>query len=293
MTTVLKSYANGPGYTKRLPDHYLKGSSANPGFGVLEYPCTLDWYPSDSEDRWKHNLDQHKDDLKKAGWLGKNDQPKSIEYRINKWGFRGDEIEDLTENPILCLGCSNTFGIGIHEHWTWPAQLQDAIDVPVVNLGVPGGSLDTCFRLASYWTPILEPRAIIVLIPPGVRRELWLDSSGDLPPDQKGDCTEFFGDQGWWYQYGINKNWNDEHDIMFTAPQEMLVNTQKNMWALRGLALHHSAKFWQLDITRDIPGELRRSPIKARDLGHHGKEAMTYLIKNIVIEWKRQQRQHG
>ena len=290
MPTILKSRANGPGHTKRLPEHYLKGSSANPGFGVKEYPCTLDWYPSDDEERWKQNLRDKRDDLKKAGWLSKGDKPKPIEYRINKWGFRGDEIEDLTENPILCLGCSNTFGIGIHEHWTWPAQLKEAIDVPTVNLGVPGGSLDTCVRLASYWTPILEPQAIIVLIPPGVRREIWLDRSGPnhLPEELVGDNTEFHGDEGWWYQYGINKNWNDDFDLLFTSPQEMLINETKNMWALRGLANHFGARFWQLDITRDIPGEIRRSPIKARDLGHHSRDAMGYMIKNIVKEWKRQ-----
>lgn len=69
----------------------------------------------------------------------------SCSYDLNDYGYRAShDYEDIIddENKIICLGCSFTFGIGLHESETWPYKLSKLIDCNYINLGFPGGSAD-------------------------------------------------------------------------------------------------------------------------------------------------------
>ncbi len=69
-----------------------------------------------------------------------------VPVRINAKGLRGPEIPESNPDPfrILCLGDSITFGWGVEEINTYPAQLQSILmeehpDTPieVINAGIP------------------------------------------------------------------------------------------------------------------------------------------------------------
>lgn len=52
---------------------------------------------------------------------------------------------------VLCVGCSWTAGLGVKDHQTYPAHLQDYINRRVINAGFPGTSINfavwTAYRL--------------------------------------------------------------------------------------------------------------------------------------------------
>ena len=56
---------------------------------------------------------------------------------------------------VLCVGCSWTFGKGVETHETYPAHLQNYIDIPVINAGYPGTDINhavwTAYRLMDEY----------------------------------------------------------------------------------------------------------------------------------------------
>jgi hypothetical protein len=45
-------------------------------------------------------------------------------YTYNELGFRGDSIHK-NGFKIMSIGCSNTEGVGVNYHDTWPAEFSD------------------------------------------------------------------------------------------------------------------------------------------------------------------------
>jgi lysophospholipase L1-like esterase len=83
--------------------------------------------------------------IQKAGASGRHVSPGEFdaEFHINSKGIRGKEI-DYARNGyprILALGDSFTFGFGVDDDETWPAELQRQASVEVVNGGVMGWGL--------------------------------------------------------------------------------------------------------------------------------------------------------
>ena len=224
------------------------------------------WFPSDTEAIFKEHLanPERRQRLEASGWVRKNsDTPTEILYRINQYGFRGDEInvERLEDNCVLFFGCSNMFGIGEFEKNTIPEQFKTIHpELQVVNFGQPGGSLDACTRAAMHWVPRLAPKAICILLPPGVRREFWMEESYDENQCQAGNR---------FVQFGIRRKIPRNHEIIesiFMTPQEEIVNKQKNLWALTGLANSVGARIIVAS-PQDCPSEIAQRG-HARDLGH-------------------------
>lgn len=48
---------------------------------------------------------------------------------------------------IACVGCSWTYGLGVKDNESYPAHLQDYLDIPVINAGFLGSSV-----MHSIWT---------------------------------------------------------------------------------------------------------------------------------------------
>ncbi len=62
---------------------------------------------------------------------------RDFEVEISGLGFRGPEP---VSPRIACLGDSTTFGWGVDQEQAWPAVLGQALEVEVLNAGVPGYS---------------------------------------------------------------------------------------------------------------------------------------------------------
>jgi hypothetical protein len=106
--------------------------------------------------------------MQQQGW----DQPGAITYRFNSQGFRADEFDS---GPYLvALGCSFTVGIGLPDAATWPRLVANQLGLQCANLAWGGYSADTCYRLAEYWIPELQPRYVCMLTPPAARIEILL-----------------------------------------------------------------------------------------------------------------------
>lgn len=63
-----------------------------------------------------------------------------IEYTINKFGYRSKYSNIPNTDYILVLGCSHTFGLGLHEEHRYSNLLEDSYNIPVINISFPGGS---------------------------------------------------------------------------------------------------------------------------------------------------------
>ena len=135
---------------------------------LIKCPTVLDWYPSDTKERFESLSKEHQD-----YW---HEQP-PISYKINTYGFRSDEFpEKECRESITFLGCSNTFGIGISKERTWPYLVAKELNLKEINLGICGGSLDSTFRVYNEWQPIHKSKITCLFIPPTNRMELFRDN---------------------------------------------------------------------------------------------------------------------
>jgi hypothetical protein len=72
----------------------------------------------------------------KDGFYFKN----PIDYTINKFGYRCNHVLPPDTDYILALGCSHTFGHSLHKEHRYTDLLESHYNIPVLNLGVSGGS---------------------------------------------------------------------------------------------------------------------------------------------------------
>jgi hypothetical protein len=176
------------------------------------------------------------------------------------------------------------FGIGIFEKDTIPRKFTAITGIESVNLGQPGGSLDAAVRVAMHWVPILKPRIIFLLHPPGIRRELFVEQMYD--PNHGAQIGER------WIQFGLNNlrkrdGLDGDREVFskyFTQPHEELVNRAKNLYALMGLSTEYSSIFIEAT-PQDCPKDIA-SRTMARDLGHYGPAFSSWFaqyFKQILI----------
>lgn len=203
------------------------------------------WYSVDTEERYNNNIKKHK-----------NKSYKDLTYIINNQGFRIDtDIEEKEDpNSIITLGCSITFGVGVEKNSTWPYIIENYTGRKVYNLGVPGGSMDTFYRLLKYWLPILKSKNILILGHPGARREFYsykdkwlLLGANCLVPF----TSTAFGD--------------DEDRLILLNGTEFWLNEQKNLDAMKYLASQHDSRLHY------ITQNGLKIDNEARDLEHPGK----------------------
>lgn len=105
--------------------------------------------------------------FKKDPWL----------YKINKYGFRGDNWN--FKPSIAVFGCSNIFGIGVEKSVT--DVMAETLNQPVHNLGVPGGSSTNIIKTFASFAN-LHPITDAIISLPSIQRvfrpELQFDSNG-------------------------------------------------------------------------------------------------------------------
>ena len=101
-----------------------------------------------------------------------------ITFAFNNLGYRSNfdySIEKFKNKKlILCLGCTDTFGLQLNYKDIWPTNLSEQMpDHVVLNMGIIGGSCDTISRVLVKITQVLgeEITAVCVLWPHNNRRE--------------------------------------------------------------------------------------------------------------------------
>lgn len=103
---------------------------------------------------------------------------KDIPFTINNLGYRSDidyTVDNLKgKKIILCLGCTDTFGIHLNNEETWPYLLKSMYpDHLVLNCGIIGASADTISRMLIKTLNIneLDIDAVCIFWPHNNRRE--------------------------------------------------------------------------------------------------------------------------
>jgi len=224
---------------------------------------TTEWFGADCQEQFLQNLNKQKQKqlLQTYGWIDK-----SVSYTFNSKGFRCEEF--TVEPTIMFLGCSHTFGLGIPYESTWPYLVAEKFGLKNANLGWPGVSNDTTFRLAYYYIPIIKPNIVILLSPSESRLELIkhdIDSVNFLPSNQtpaviKHEHVHYSN----FYQDWLSSNTN------------LLMNKLKNKLGINMLCADQQIKFVSMDST-----ELVRHDF-ARDLLHHGVKSNSIFADKVI-----------
>lgn len=226
-------------------------------------PCTLEWYPSDTQDRLNSQKKEHRE-----YW---NNQP-PIKYDLNSYGHR---CEEIVENPnsIMFLGCSMTFGVGIHKEKTWPAIVAKSLDRTEYNLGVPGGSMDSAYRLYKEWQPIAKSSVTILAVPPHYRSEKIIDQ----------EVGTFYQNIGQWsIADDIRENNTDRasrHLSEELNDTSMYISFNKNTDAIKTVAEETGSKLIMIDYIK--LGKIVRSKM-GRDGIHPGESWHSNIAENVL-----------
>jgi hypothetical protein len=243
------------------------------GFGPMHWVDknkTLLWYPSDTEEKFDNHWTnpRQKELLIKSGW-GKT----SITYKRNDAAFRMnlDMINIIPGECDFYLGCSHTFGVGINLEDTWGWKLSQKKGLTFVNLGCPGGSFETQYRMLVSWAGVLKPRRAFTLGSYEGRREI-------LHPD---GVAEQFGS---WVshepQYTMYRRMSNEN--------EELISSLRTLDAMRAVCIRHSIELYTID--RNIRNDVLRIGPKdkmARDLIHYSPDWHSRIAELPDIRWER------
>ena len=105
-------------------------------------------------------------------------------YDFNKLGYRHGSHLDYRGDEILAVGDSFTLGLGVNREHTWPEQLSQLLDYPVLNFSMNGASNDWIARKTELLLKYFRPRCVIVHYSFTHRRENtrtdWTDSERTL-----------------------------------------------------------------------------------------------------------------
>jgi len=208
---------------------------------------TLHWLGTDSQLLYDNNCHDPEQQarLEQIGWYPYSE----INYQFNSHGFRTNEFDQTP--GILALGCSYTQGVGLHQHQAWPEMLSAQLGMPTWNLGVGGGSLDTCFRLLEYWIDHLTIRAVVVLVPHIDRVEVALNDS----------TVESCGPWSDEFMKDFYRCWIDHSD-------NSAINRRKNVLAMQQICAQRQIPILFYYPETEFRGEIGGG--KARDLKHYG-----------------------
>lgn len=229
-------------------------------------PTISKWYPSDTEELYLQNLKipEKQQQLESFGWIDAD-----IEYVNNSHGFRSDEFS-LKDN-FVTVGCSFTYGIGLPQSHIWPSRLSEKLDLPVYNLGVPGGSGDTCYRVVKHYVPLLKPKIVVVCEPPISRLEIFINQCPYIYVPTNPEVYGYGKDQ--WI-----KHW-------YTSHENSQIHACKNLEAMAYICQLAGSEFYYY--TSDFYW-LTYSPVGgfARDLQHPGSEfnkVFADVIHNDIV----------
>lgn len=102
-------------------------------------------------------------------------------YTYNSLGFRGDE-PTKEGFKVMCIGDSNTEGVGVNDNETWPTQFTDLIPNGVNhNFGMGGRSNDYISRCLLTYYDLIKPDLVLIMYTSPQRREIYTNEGGIEP----------------------------------------------------------------------------------------------------------------
>ena len=102
------------------------------------------------------------------------DKSNPITYKRNSYGYRCEEFSEYEDEKfILVIGCSHTFGTGLHNEHIWCNQLGKDLNMPVMNLANGGFGPDYVYIISSAYSHnenYPKPAAVVIQWPQRFRK---------------------------------------------------------------------------------------------------------------------------
>lgn len=130
-----------------------------------------------------------------------------LTYRINNYGFRGeDDFNDKDEYTVF-LGCSHTVGVGHYFENTWAYKMMNWLDdgSKMANLSNGGNGIASGYRYLLKFKDIIKIKRIFLFFPHWFRYEFnkgfnhyrtYTPYDGEWNPGENGPTGEW-GEKGW------------------------------------------------------------------------------------------------
>ena len=242
------------------------GKSVYKKYGHIDK--TVNWSVGDTEDMFELNMadPEKRAQLEEYGWTRDN-----VSYTFNKDGFRSEEFTYEPNDSVLFLGCSFTMGLGVDLESSWAYKVATTLGLRRYNLGIAGGSTDTCFRLAHHWIPLLKPKYVVMMIPMGGRMEILVD--------------------GHIIQCLPNMNYRDMHimiriggfyECWLSDTANVELNQLKNVIGIQMICNRNDVPLLEMPALRCLTGGKHRKLPLARDLVHPGREWHQYVADTFI-----------
>lgn len=191
------------------------------------------WIAMDYEYTFQENLKKYPEYLQYY-----IDNP--IDYDVNKQYFRStfDFKPEKRKKVNLFLGCSHTFGIGLHWEHTWPFLLSKHIKGDIINLGIPGGGMEATYITFKKYINFYDVQNVFHLQPIYARYLVFDESKLNtfLPHhiDKEGDPLGF-----------ARKYYNIEYfKELFYDPDYMVYSHLHNLDAIKYTALKNNIPYF-------------------------------------------------
>ncbi len=118
-----------------------------PKFPTHRIPNTTSlWHVMDTEELFNLNFQKYPNSQHLQNY-----KQFPIKYQYNNYGFRTPDNFDLETIGNVYLGCSHTFGIGLHLEDTWVYKLNKEIGGKNYNIAEPGSGIMTQYRYLNYF----------------------------------------------------------------------------------------------------------------------------------------------
>ena len=219
---------------------------------------TVNWIGTDQKDRFISNLTDltSKQRLISSGW----NENSVIKYKLNSHAFRCPEFnKDL---KIIALGCSFTFGVGLHNHQVWPSLLESELQQPVYNMATGSASLDTCYRVLENYLPHINASCVILCEPDPTRFEIWQQD----------------------IVYSNNNNYLDQNFTKFwnSSTNNLFYNRKKNIESMKYVCNLHNVKFINFTKEQASKTYYQDDPDESRCLIHLGPKSQKKIFKYVL-----------
>ena len=104
-----------------------------------------------------------------------------ISYQYNANGFRTHELSDFLGKEVnIALGCSFTEGVGVPIENAWPSLIEQKLNMPLLNLGLSGGSTDTVARILTNIAGLFKIKQVFILWPETHRFEFYDEHKNEI-----------------------------------------------------------------------------------------------------------------
>ena len=189
----------------------------------------------DTEELYKKNLELYPDLLSTY-------VEKPLSYSINSHGCRSNEefIPDISREVDIYLGCSFTFGVGHYWDNTWPFYVGKFQGRDIINLGIPGGSMESSFHILAQMINFYLVRNVFHYQPVYPRYSFPAKVFKTKAKTHTREVLENFlpgtlDDKLWTELYGEYVPWNRQGLLNQTEEDYIMYNHFKYVNAIRGL----------------------------------------------------------